>query len=1207
MSLRSATCALALAGLAWAGCIAEAGTIEASHLEPASSLLETADGHLALRASGAFGVGTGYFGIAGGLNGQAIDDADGLAPADEWLEFEFSEEAGLASLEVTWTRARITISGFAADPQASGGTYDPTEGVWSAWQPWTGGAVVAYRFANVASSAGRKLRLVALDPNTPGPQVAVARFSYRTVDSISDGVPLEANLSQRRQVIDHFGASALWTIDPTEGWRTDTKERLALTLLSAADGIGLTNLRFDFGGGDTGTGTQTSQPWTWRFPLAMKDGPNEPFVWTRREGQQWFMRRARDLGLQKFTLASNSPPWWMTKNGRAYPSSSSGSTNLDPTKVTEYAQYLAAVIRHFRETEGIVFNHVSPINEPEWDWESGSQEGNRATAADIREVVNALHAELVAQGLDDRTRIFLGDHAVVNSLLDDLYHFQLTGGTWTGGNNGRYGKYREYLKDLHNHPEMVGKLEPVAGYHSYFTDDLNTLGGQMRSRLADNAAARGVGVLQSEFCILGTYGPGRNLQLEPARRVFRVIHKDLTAARSLGWNWWLALSPHDYKDGLVYTDFNAIGKSNPQLFNSKLLWTLGHFSRFIRPGFQQIGSGGHDNLQGLMSSSWLSPDGREVVIVAGNLSDQPIAVSLPTEVAGIAGMFLEWEHWVTDRGRNLRREEPVSGSTRLEPQSITTFVGRASDSLFRLRVHLTANSHSTVPGGQVVLSAQATYEDGLRLIPALDESVPWVFQPVAGSPIGELLAGRYYLRRLSDGRFLSLQESGSLALSGIRSMAAAWDVLPTSDSLRLVHALSGKGLAVDTAGVLVTRPLAAPLSSLPVPLAADLVWADNAGTGQTVTTSTRVTRWYEARARVGNDHAVGRLRVRVSEAPPILTIAASASVTNPGEPITLRAVLRDQDRPWRFRLAPFDRDEVVFANSVGEVEMTLPKGGRAEEWECVDPADLRVWPGLELGRSVYLRSVQNGRYLSPADDPSAGTSLLQSLAPGPGSLWTVERTQPDRHRIRHVASGLSLSISASTGKPALAIDDESGNSRFGFDSLDEDHPQIRWSHSMGSAPEQTVTPSRSTTYTVHVTRGGRTVSSSLSVLVPQSFPAWANDWFGAEATTDPRADPDGDGLSNLLEYALGSNPMVAEPRAEWPARQPVAGGVRMAWPRNPGAVGTWSVETSGNLLEWFSNPPEVPLQVDTLNSLAVELPFHSSDRLFVRLRFDLGD
>ncbi|WP_317168887.1 glycoside hydrolase [Lunatibacter salilacus] len=51
----------------------------------------------------------------------------------------------------------------------------------------------------------------------------------------------------------------------------------------------------------------------------------------------------------------------------------------------------------------------------------------------------------------------------------------------------------------------------------------------------------------------------------------RVIHNDLVIAQASAWHWWLAISPYNYKDGLVY-----ISKSETDgvIEETKMLWIL---------------------------------------------------------------------------------------------------------------------------------------------------------------------------------------------------------------------------------------------------------------------------------------------------------------------------------------------------------------------------------------------------------------------------------------------------------------------------------------------------------------------------------------------------------------------------------------------------------------------------------------------------------
>ena len=71
----------------------------------------------------------------------------------------------------------------------------------------------------------------------------------------------------------------------------------------------------------------------------------------------------------------------------------------------------------------------------------------------------------------------------------------------------------------------------------------------------------------SEYCILGgnegeINGNGRDLGMKSALYLAQVIHQDLVIANAAAWNWWIAVSPYNYKDGLIYIDKNKNWKSN---------------------------------------------------------------------------------------------------------------------------------------------------------------------------------------------------------------------------------------------------------------------------------------------------------------------------------------------------------------------------------------------------------------------------------------------------------------------------------------------------------------------------------------------------------------------------------------------------------------------------------------------------------------------
>lgn len=120
------------------------------------------------------------------------------------------------------------------NPQGYTGTYNAATGTWSVWQPRTGGSTARYRFSNTRASSGRTITLSALDPDLSGPQISITAVHFEQAGSVPPDAVLLADTATARQVIEHFGASMFWTIDPTVSWPVETKEALALKLMSEA-------------------------------------------------------------------------------------------------------------------------------------------------------------------------------------------------------------------------------------------------------------------------------------------------------------------------------------------------------------------------------------------------------------------------------------------------------------------------------------------------------------------------------------------------------------------------------------------------------------------------------------------------------------------------------------------------------------------------------------------------------------------------------------------------------------------------------------------------------------------------------------------------------------------------------------------------------------------------------------------------------------
>jgi len=94
---------------------------------------------------------------------------------------------------------------------------------------------------------------------------------------------------------------------------------------------------------------------------------------------------------------------------------------------------------------------------------------------------------------------------------------------------------------------------------------------------------------QSEYCVLETTplirGRGRDSTIDAALYIAGIIHSDLVYANASAWHWWIAVTPYDYKDGLLYMNRDS---TSGTIRDTKMLWALGHWSRFVRPGMRRI-------------------------------------------------------------------------------------------------------------------------------------------------------------------------------------------------------------------------------------------------------------------------------------------------------------------------------------------------------------------------------------------------------------------------------------------------------------------------------------------------------------------------------------------------------------------------------------------------------------------------------------------
>lgn len=456
-------------------------------------------------------------------------------------------------------------------------------------------------------------------------------------------ITVTINMEERHQRMEGFGASGSWTIDPIgEYWSEENRMKIAELLFSQDLGIGLSIWKFNAGASGIDSEEEFfSSPYAWRKAASFRPREGETYDWSAHAGQRWFLEAARDFGVGSNQLIYYSPPPWMTKNGLTHPDADSGTTNLDPERLGDFVGYMADILVFLEDSHGVEFSDVVPLNEPNWAWNGSNQEANRYSVEDIKTMVKALSTELTSRGLSPR--IVTPEAGEILAFLDDRSFAEYWFGVKRRYNSQNLelttgGKYREYCSELLGDPEIRTLLGNTVSAHSYWSDTSDTADDRLvrLRRLVREDLDRhvpGAVYLQTEYCILGDRGPGRDLTMKSAVGVAEVIHRDLTLLDAAEWSWWLAVSPHDYKDGLLYTDWDRPGDME-NILTSKIFWVLGQFSRFIRPGYTRVGvsaaEGGSSPRfdMDVLVSAYASPGGARVVTVFVNTGDRPAEVKV---------------------------------------------------------------------------------------------------------------------------------------------------------------------------------------------------------------------------------------------------------------------------------------------------------------------------------------------------------------------------------------------------------------------------------------------------------------------------------------------------------------------------------------------------------------------------------------------------
>ena len=579
-----------------------------------------------------------------------------IQPKEMRIGFNTHEESGqlfqgnLVS-DGTWERISIDLADYAGQTLRS--IYIVLSCNWS--DPRSGWGEATYCFDDITLSAGE-----ALPPAT-----------------------LAIDASKTFQTIQDFGASDCWTTEYVSDYFTADREKAAKWLFSQQmdangnpEGIGLSCWRVNLGAGSADQGADSNiEDETRRAECFLKEDGS--YDWTRCNGQQWFMQQAKSYGVEHFLLFSNSAPVYFTKNGKANANNQNISCNLKDDCYDDFAEFLATTTKHFVD-EGYHVTYIDPVNEPRFDWKDG-QEGSPWENTNIASLAKELDKSITSRQLD--TKILIPEA----SSWDLLY-----------SGSGRASRQIDAFFDSSNSSTYIGDLpslaKVVAG-HSYWTFGNNSDLKNVREKVRDEAEKYGVEAMQTEWSMLdaapstsagfpASYDAATKMDI--ALYMGKLIHCDLTFGNMSAWSYWTAFAQEKWsqKNRFYLIRMNAQGDTGDESYGDikkggtltadKNLWVLGNYSRFIRPGYQRIQLADDGDMNALLGSAWLSPDGQEAVAVLLNMKRSSRKVGLAMAESGIASV----KAYVTDKDHDLELDASLQDASDMEipARSVVTVV-----------------------------------------------------------------------------------------------------------------------------------------------------------------------------------------------------------------------------------------------------------------------------------------------------------------------------------------------------------------------------------------------------------------------------------------------------------------------------------------------------------------------------------------------------
>lgn len=438
-----------------------------------------------------------------------------------------------------------------------------------------------------------------------------------TVSSVSTTFTCTVNWNSESQVIDGFGGSgAFHQAVNLMSYPEKERNKILDLLFSQNSGIGLSIIR-----NIVGDGGDWGKPFDGATPsIEPREGV---WNWTGDEDQIWLMNEAKKRGCNQFVSTVWSPPAWMKTNNSVI---KGGELRSD--KYQAYADYLSKYVRGYRKHHNIDIHAISLANEPGF---AAPYSSCLWTGSQFREFIK-----------NYLTPTLKRDNVGVKVIIPEEMNFS-----------------ENYAIDTLNDPEASQGVD-IIGTHAY---DFN-------AKPFPVTKSRNKSIWQTEVSNIG-FNDG---SIDDGLKYAKLLHDQMTITEVNAWLFWWLIA---YKEGETLIHLDTSFKTF-QTF--KRLYTIGNYSRFIRPGYVRIDTKSNPTANVFVTAYKDNSTGK-FAIVAINNGDQEQTISFNLNEFPNFKAIIPYR---TSKRENLAKLDqiPISKNSfkaLLKVKSVTTFVAAENE------------------------------------------------------------------------------------------------------------------------------------------------------------------------------------------------------------------------------------------------------------------------------------------------------------------------------------------------------------------------------------------------------------------------------------------------------------------------------------------------------------------------------------------------